>query len=209
MEKIISLFLLILLTFSVTVAQGDENALAELQKEFKNINDFRANFIQNSSFTSQTKSPTLKGKLSYKKDNKFRIELNNSLLVSDGKTLWNFNKKENKVYINNLENEYSFFSLKNIILDYPQKSFIRYLGEESLNGNTYKIIQITPKESELNFETIKIWYSKNDFIGKVEVIDSGGSKHQFELTGIKINPKIPNSLFDFVPSEGSEVIDLR
>lgn len=209
MEKIINLFLLIFLTFSVTVAQEDENVLGELQKEFKTINDFRANFTQNSSFSNQTKSSTLKGKLSYKKDNKFRIELNNSILVSDGKELWNFNKKENKVYINKLENEYSFFSLKNIILDYPQKSFVRYLGEENLNGKTFKIIQITPKEGELNFETIKLWYNKQVFIGKVEIIDSGGVKHQFELSGIKVNQKIPDSLFSFVPSEGSEVIDLR
>lgn len=201
--------LFLLFTFSLSFAQGNENALAELQKKFKSINDFKANFSQNSSFANQTKSSSLKGNFFYKKDNKFRIEFKNSVLISDGSTLWNFNKKENKVYINNLENEYSFFSLKNIILVYPEKSNVRFLGNESLNGMSYKVVQITPKDGSSNFETIKIWFNDTNFIGKVELIDSEGSKHQFELAGVKINQKIPAGMFDFTPPEGSEVIDLR
>jgi outer membrane lipoprotein carrier protein len=205
------LFLLIFsaVSFSFSFAQDKDNVLADLQKKFKNVKDFKADFSQNSAFTSQAKSSNLKGTFFYKKDNKFRIEFSNSQLISDGKTLWNYNKKENKVFINNLENEYSFFSLKDIILDYPDKSFIRDLGSETINGSQYKIIQITPKNGNSSFETIKIWFNETNFIGRVEVIDSGGSKHQFELSSVKINQKIPSNMFDFSPPKGTEVIDLR
>ena len=52
-------------------------------------------------------SPTAKinfdGKFLFKKENQLRLELKNLIIVSDGKTNWNYNKKQNKVIITNYD----------------------------------------------------------------------------------------------------------
>ncbi|MCK5456440.1 MAG: hypothetical protein KAI45_04880, partial [Melioribacteraceae bacterium] len=46
-------------------------------------------------------------------------------------------------------------------------------------------------------------------IEKVEITDFNNMKFIFELDSIKLNTKLSEQLFNFKPTEGVEVIDLR
>ncbi len=200
------MFAFVMILSANIFAQSESEVLTKLQNKFKEINNFSASFAQNSDYGN--KPSAMKGNFFYKKDNKFRIELKNSILVSDGESFWNFNKRNNQVYVNNLENEYSLFSLKNIILDMPNKSKVTSMGKEKIGETEFNVVQITPNES-VQFETMKIWFNDNDFIRKVEVIDNNGSKHNFELSNLKLNQNIAESKFKLEIPQGVEVIDLR
>ena len=100
------------------IAQDDAKALLKnIQDKFDSINDLSAEITQ-----LINGDINLKGKVYYKKENHLRFEFNNILIVSNGKTSWNYNKKQNKVIITNYDTEGDkIFSPRQMIYEYPDE----------------------------------------------------------------------------------------
>lgn len=178
---------------------SDNDLLRSIQSKYNSINTLSVNFTKSSG--SQT---DFSGKLYLKKENKLRIELKNNTIITDGETFWNYNKKENKVIINNYDaEEPSELSLNNFIQVYPARSSVSS-GEE---GN-YKTLTLQPKDAGLNFNKAKLYINKDNLVEKV-VINSNSGESTITLTGYKLNPDISDSKFTYSPAEGIKVIDLR
>ena len=81
--------IIVFLFFAVSSLAGEkENELVNrLQKKFGTINDLTVDVFQKSHGKE-----ILSGKLSYKKENQFYLDLKSNLIVSDGSTIWNYNK---------------------------------------------------------------------------------------------------------------------
>ncbi len=180
--------------------QADNNELLKsVQSKYNSINTLAVNFTKSSGSKED-----FSGKLYLKKENKLRIELKNNTIISDGETFWNYNKKENKVIINNYDSEEpTELSLNNFIQVYPSKSNVTS-GEE---GN-YKTLTLEPKTSDLNFNKAKLYINNDNLVEKVQ-IDSNSGESTITLSGYKLNQDIPDSEFTYSPAKGIKVIDLR
>jgi chaperone LolA len=173
--------------------------LKSVQSKYNSINTLAVNFAKSSGSKED-----FSGKLYLKKENKLRIELKNNTIISDGETFWNYNKKENKVIINNYDSEEpTELSLNNFIQVYPSKSNVTS-GEE---GN-YKTLTLEPKTSDLNFNKAKLYINNDNLVEKVQ-IDSNSGESTITLSGYKLNQDIPDSEFTYSPAKGIKVIDLR
>ncbi len=194
-------FLLITLFLFQTARAQDGTLLKNLQDKFNSIKDFSADFIQ-----LNNGRVNLEGKLFFKKENKLRLELKNLIIVSDGKTNWNYNKKQKKVMISNYdENNSSVLSLKRLIFDYPAKCEILKNPEDKND-----VLALKPKAgSGINADLIKIWVDKDYNVDKVSLIESSGTVLEVKFSNYKINTGISNSEFSFTPPQGIKIIDLR
>lgn len=201
------LFLTFLLLFTVTAMTQNDSEIGLLQQKFKSINDFTADFEQHRSIVSE--EVTAKGKFFYKKENKYRIEFNNLLIISDGITSWNYNKQSNQVVISTVEDEPNSFSLKKIINEYPQKCDIIKHDKETINGISTSKIELVPLTSELNFTSAMIWYDAEYMIKKLSINDNSGVQIIFSFSNYKLNNSFDNAHFTFSKPSGSKVIDLR
>ena len=196
----ITAFLIIGL-LSLNLDERGTKLLENIQEKFDKINNLSAEFKQ----TTNGKA-LLTGTLLLKKDDKLRIEFKHSILVSDGKTNWSYNKKENKVIIsNNKESNASPLSLKKIIYDYPKECSI---SSESIDGCSVLVL-IPNQSSSIGYNLIKIWPSSDNLINKVVLKDNADNLIQIEFFKYKLNQKVLDSKFIFNPPEGSKVIDLR
>jgi outer membrane lipoprotein carrier protein len=204
MKKYLIIQFLIIIS-TLNICQDVNQLLKNVQAKFNSISNFSSDFLQFTKLSGSDKPVTYKGRFYFEKENKYRIELKNSKIISDGKTIWNYNKNTKKVVINNIESDPSAFSIKNIIYDYPAQSTVRFLGKE----NSYNVIELKPKKSTDNFELIKLWIDENNLIKKVEMTDSNNLLLTFELSNIKLNQNLKVDNFTFVPPQGVEVIDLR
>ena len=199
MKRSVLIMLSMFLCVSVFGQDNTNELLNAVQSKYNSINTLTADFSKSSGSKED-----FSGKIYLKKENKLRIELKNNTIITDGETFWNYNKKENKVIINNYdESEPSELSLNNFIQVYPSKSNVSS-GEE---GN-YKILRLVPKTAELNFSSAKLYINKDDLVEKV-IIDSNSGNSTITLSGYKLNQDIPDSEFTYSPPKGIKVIDLR
>jgi len=190
-----------LFIFASAYAQNNaDNLLNKLQNKFKTIKDVSADFAQ-----STNGKVTLEGTFLYEKDNRLRIELKNILIVTDGETSWNYNKRENKVIISSYNpDDPSYFSLKQIIDVYPSKCNLSSAKE---NGND--VLILTPNKASLNFKMAKIYINSEDLLSKIILTDLNDKLVQVSFSNYKLNGKPGKSAFTFTPPKGSKVIDLR
>lgn len=203
-------FILLFLLLQTVILNAQNPIIKGIQNKFYSINNLSADFSQSSAMKNQGGALSIKGHLLYQKDDKYRIEFKNQQLISNGSTFWNYNKRSNKVVINDLKNEKSAFSFKKIIQDYPAKSKVESLGQETVNGTKCNLIRLSPlKNSYENFKSIRIWSDNDNLIRKIELIDNSGLTNVFNLSNIKLNTNIPGHMFSFEPPKGSEIVDLR
>ena len=121
-----TIILISILAFSAIAQDKGKDLLDSVQKKYKSLTDLSADFKQ-----SMNEKSSLKGKIFYSRGNKLRLELKNSTIISDGTILWNYNKGQKKVVINNASgSDPSFFTTDKFLYDYPSKSGVTMEKEE-------------------------------------------------------------------------------
>lgn len=196
---LVSIFILTFISYGI--AQGNANAVIKnIQDKFDSINDLSAQIVQ-----SVNDKVNLKGKVFYKKGNHLRFEFDSMLIVSDGETSWNYNKKQNKVIITDYENEGSkILSIRHIIYDYPKECELSTYESEGK-----KVLELVPRTDTFGFNSIKLTLDSDYLITKVLVDDPATGIIQVDLSNYQLNKNLPDSYFLFSPPEGSQVLDLR
>jgi len=196
---VICCFIIILSGNSFSQSDGKE-LLEQLRSKFDSIRDLSAEFVQ------KTNGKNIQsGMLFYKKTNKLRINLNSLIIISNGKTSWSYNKKENKVIISNYDDtDPGVFSIDEIVYKFPSHCDVTSRVE---NGE--RILTLTPNSYTYNFDSIELWLNKEDLISKVLISDPTAGKTEILFSDYELNQNLADSEFSFVPPEGSKVIDLR
>lgn len=188
-------------TISTSIAQSDaQELLKKIQDKFDSITDLSAKITQ-----SVNGKTNLKGKVFYKKENNLRFEFENMVIVSDGETSWNFNKKQNKVIITNYDTEGNkILSIRQLIYEYPEECKL-----STINSEGTKVLELIPQDDTFSFNSIKLFTNSENLITKVLIDDPATGSIQVDLSDIQLNKGLADSNFQFSPPEGSQVLDLR
>ena len=185
------------LVISFTI--NSNSTVDKLQEKFESINYLQSNFKQ-----SSNDGKSISGKFYFSKANNYRIELSNNIIISDGKSIWNEDKKRNKVIVSNIDEDPLAFSLSEYIYDYPNKCEV---SEEKLNDGYLLILD--GSDTELNFKIAKLWINKDYLIEKISVVDFGGNEFLLNFSSIITNRTLDSNLFKYQVNENNKVIDLR
>ncbi len=197
---------LVLLIIPITFfAQSADDIIDKVQKKFDQIENLKAKFSQTIYSDQSTKPIHFEGEFYYKKEDSFNISLPNRKIISDGKSVWNFDEIEKKVVISEAEFDEASFSLKEIIYSYPEKCDLSLVNR----GSGIDYIKAIPKSLDLNFKEVFLTINDKYLLSKVEIVDFNNMKFTFELFSIKLNQNISDELFIYLPSEEVEIIDLR
>jgi chaperone LolA len=193
-------FLSVLALFTAGIyAQDAGKVVKAVQDKYNTSKDISADVKQASGGKNG-----FNGKVYFKKGNKFRAELNNILLVSDGETSWNYNKKENKVIIDRFDTS-NPVSINSIVNEYPSRSDVKASSED---GKT--VLTLTPKKgSGLNFNQVKLWVNGNNLVDRIQVKQQSGNVLELQISNYKLNQGTADSQFSFNPPHGAKVVDLR
>ncbi|HVO74148.1 MAG TPA: outer membrane lipoprotein carrier protein LolA [Ignavibacteriaceae bacterium] len=196
-----------LILFAITLfaafgnAQNAGEVLKSVQQKFNGINDLSADFTRYSGGSNE-----YSGKFFYKKDNKIRLELKNSIIISDGETNWNYSKKGNKVVISKFDDSDPLaLSIQKVLYKYPSECKI---SSESA-GEKQVLVFVPEDSSDLSFNKVKITLNKENLIDEISIDDPNIGVIEIALSNYKLNRNIPDNKFTFSPPEGSKVIDLR
>jgi len=200
MKKILCSVVIFIFTVNL-FAQDADKEIAKLQKKFETINNFTADFSQKTLGENNKSGFSLKGKFTFQKENNFRIEFARQIIISDGKTIWNYNRGMKRVVISLFENEPSAFSVNAFVTEYPAKCKVETVGKYT--------IKMTPLSDDVQFNSVLIKYNKNYVIKYIEVEDFSETKYTVSLYNVHLNVQLRKEEFTFTPPEGIQIVDFR
>jgi outer membrane lipoprotein-sorting protein len=225
--KRVWLCLTILLTvISVSKAQTDPKAkaiLSTVSKKYKSFSAIQSGF----SYTMHSPQQNIKGFkqsgtiIASPKTNKFKVttydvsggkKIIAQEIISDGKTQWTYQKKENEVQVNDADNNSQSLNPAQVFTIYEKGYKYLFTGELKQQGIVYQQIELTPTDSKKPFFKIKLLVNKaKSTIYSAAVFDKNGSRYTYILNTPATDYKGTDTIFGFNKKNypGVEVVDLR
>jgi chaperone LolA len=188
-------------------AQDAQEIIKSVQSKYSSISDATASFSQNIKFSSG-KSVSTSGTIYIQKEEKYRIETKNDIIITDGVTSWAYSKKKNQVVVDNYKNDGNTFSPNKFLFSYPVNFYSDLTGSESVGGNDCYILKLTPRNKG-SIKEAKIWVDKSMNLIRKITISSSESTTTYTLKKITLDSGVSSSKFSFTAPEGTEVVDLR
>lgn len=202
MKKILTLCYFMIYLFS-TSAIAD--ARSDLQQRLNKVNNLQTNFIQVVKDAQGKLVQEGKGQLWLKQPDLFRwhmVEPDESILVSDGKTLWFYDPFVEQVTVS---------WLKDAAKDTP---LILITRNKAKDWSNYTIMQVgdkfdlSPRPSMKNLRPFSITIDKQGVINSFETKESDGQTSTYKFTN-NIESGVDNTQFSFTPPQGVTIDDQR
>ena len=222
MKKFLPVFLVALLYSVITMAQapkGMGKSDAEAKKildavsaKFKTYKTVKAAFtlkVENAQGKVQgTKTGTVQ-----MKGTKYRVSITGQEIMSDGKTVWTYDKSANEVQVSTLDNSAGNLTPQKLFTNFYDKDFLYVQNEDvKRNGKTYQVVELTPIDKTKPFFKVIIEVDKaNNNIASTKVFEKNGNRYTYAVSSLTPNQAMTDDVFVFDPKKfpGVEVIDLR
>lgn len=201
---------LLLFAACSALALAQTPVLKEVEKRYNSTNTLQANFTQTLTDRGRARTPQ-KGVLYMKKPGRTRWEYTSpagDIFVSDGKVAYDYDKQKNsadRIPIKETDDMRIPLSFLLGTLDF-QKDFERF---ESKTDGANQVITATPRNKKLLFKSITMTIAPDYSIRKVSVVGQEGSTMDYVLENEQRNPKLADSLFQFTPTAGAQVVDVK
>lgn len=211
LNKIFRIASLTIILYSNLIAGDDaEKILRNIQKKYKSWNDATISFTQQVLFAVTKSEQSFDGKLTVKKGNKYRIDLEQQLIITDGKSVWSVNKTNQQVMIDNYRDDPKSLTPEKMLTNIPKNYNATLLNREESGGVDIAVLKLLPKEGRSSFRSIKMWVDEDQFVlKKIQIIDASNNTITYAITSLLINSGVKESSFSYQPPNGFEVIDLR
>ncbi|MGB9664455.1 MAG: LolA family protein [Ignavibacteria bacterium] len=209
--EILSFIILIFqVIFSQTNPQRNfdpDKFLKEVQNNYKNFQNFVVEFTREVSSPVISDKQISNGKLFYLSQNKYRLEIDEQTIISDGETVYNYSKRAKRVVITKFEK--NFYSPQNLLTNIPENLKKEFSGEEYFENKIVYKFRFYPSSTLLDFKTLIVWISTDKIIQKIQVEDWAGNVHIITNKKFSPNQLIKEDLIKFKIPAGVKVVDLR
>lgn len=193
----------LLLTVASSAALAD--ARSDLQGRLNKLNSFQARFTQTVKDAGGASIQQGEGDLWVKRPNLFRWHMTSpdeSILVSDGKTLWFYNPFVEQVtatWLNNVTSDTPFMLItRNSKADWD-KYDVAQKGDE---------FELTPKAKKGNLKAFSINVTSDGSIKSFSAVEQDGQRSTYQLKGQQVG-SVDASKFTFTPPKGVTLDDQR
>ena len=146
---------------------------------------------------------------------KYKLELDDRAIYSDGEYVWLHIKKNNEVQINDAEmdDESAMMSPKDMLQLYESGEFFYAItAEPLLNGKKVTQIEFKPMDRDSEFSKMALYVDKkSDKMAQMKVFSKDGGRYTLKINDITPNKKYAPNIFVFDESKfpGIHVEDLR
>jgi outer membrane lipoprotein-sorting protein len=164
------------------------------------------------SFNFNLLEENFKGTLTAKKGNKYKMVVGDRIIICNGKSIWNYSPKDNKVVISNFEDSKDQVSIEELFFSFLLNFEPVKITEQVVNKNqTIFILSLKPKK---NFKTmheinsVDIWIDSGTYdILKFHITEP--QEMTWVISKLRLRKSADDSIFEFEPNNECTVIDLR
>jgi outer membrane lipoprotein-sorting protein len=136
----------------------------------------------------------------FTKGDKFRIEIPGTTIVSDGKTLWNYNKDAKEVTIKHFDPDNDEQNPSKMFTMYENGYKFKYEKEEKVGSAACHVIDLYPavKPEKKKFHTIKLYADKaKKQVVRLRMMMKDGGTQTYDVKALKPNAVIADNQFVF------------
>jgi len=202
--------MLVAVVASVRAGDTAKDILEKVSDRYDAIKDGELRFTQRTGFAVAQVEQEVTGTLVFKKTNKYRVEYDGQVIVTDGKTVWSFSPSTNQVLIDNFKLNERSITPERILGAAPDDYTATLIGREKIGSIETIVLKLTPPEGTGMLKSMKIWVQDGEWlIRKAELLDLHGKKTTYQVHSIKTNTGVPDARFTFQAPAGAETVDLR
>jgi outer membrane lipoprotein carrier protein len=147
------------------------------------------------------------------KGNKYKVSMDGMTIISDGKTVWNYDKASNEVTVNSVDASGSAMTPQKLLTNFYDKDFYyKYNGEKKESGKNLKEIELTPTDKNKPFHKVYLLVDKStNTIYSAKFLEKSGGRYNYTINTMKPKVSVTEKDFTFDKSKypGVEVVDLR
>jgi outer membrane lipoprotein carrier protein len=194
------------------MSAGDtaQEILKKVRDKYDSVTDAEIKFQQRVRMPVGRLEQTTAGTLLTKKGNKYRVELEQQTIVTDGVTVWSYSATQQQVLVDRFEQDDRSLSPDRILSGEAADLAPALIGREKLGKTETVVLKLTPRDESTLLKWLKLWISESDWlVRKAELVDLSGKETVYQVLDIKVNAGIPDTQFTFVAPAGVEVVDLR
>ena len=190
-----------------------DNLIKRSRKKLHSLESLVVQFayqVENKADTTQ-KRIAKSGTLRYRpRQNKFAVDMNDMLIVCDGKTLWQYLKKENEVTITTY-NPKEGFSLDRIFRIYDMDMKVRLDKSDTYKGQTIHKISLFPISDTTDYFRVEVWINEaTELPQRIRFAHRDGTVVEYELRNFQVMALLDTEfVFDSRKYPGISVVDLR
>ena len=193
---------MIVLPLSVQAGQG----LDGLDGFLKNMKTLQGQFVQTQFNADRRETQRASGSLELMRPGKFRwayVQPYHQELVADGESLWIYDQDLEQVTQKPL---LQATAQAPIMLLLEKKSLDKdYLLTELGNDQGLDWVGLKPRKDEADVREVKLAFDKK-MLARMQLTDAFGQITLIEFKDMKMNPKLTDSAFTFVPPAGVDVV---
>jgi outer membrane lipoprotein carrier protein len=197
-------------TFAQEDALNVKEITEKLQARSGMIDDAVATFQQHVKFGYSSIEQSFSGTLSLKKPNKYRIESDQQVVVTDGTTVWAYTPANNQVLIDRYKENENSLSPDKFLLNLPATYYVSLVGTEKMGDATVHVLKLVPKDDRSFVRSVKVWVDGNTWNARrIQLVDVNDTETTYVISDLKLNTNISPKTFTFSPPAGIEIVDLR
>jgi outer membrane lipoprotein carrier protein len=194
---------------------GAKALLDKVRKKYEGYKTIEAAFALTIELPGQPKE-VQRGTIS-QDGNKFRLDMTDQVIVSDGQSTWIYLKKNNEVQINKADpgdmSESGFMTPKDLLKRYEKGDFIYSTVDPTTeNGKSVTNIEFKPKDKKSEFSKLRLAIEEKTLtIVSIKAFAKDGSRYTFGISKLSPNKKFASGHFTFDVKKypGVKVEDLR
>lgn len=215
MNRILFLIILSFISNFHISAQEDKKAkgiLDRLSAKTRSYSSIKTEFSYSLVNKDRKINSTQNWKLTLKGD-KYRLEMGDQLVISDGVSMWKVLKTDKEVELSKPSSGEEAMNPKNIFTMYEKGFRHKYIKEEKIGSklvHTIDLFPINPKEKD--YSSIRLYIDKNNLqVMKSEIKGKNGNVYTYEIKKFTTNDPFEDAIFKYRTSEfpGFELNDIR
>lgn len=210
MKRKFFLLLTICILSNSLYAINAKQIVKKVKQKYETLKSLKAHFKQEYKWALAGETQTVEGVLLLKAGNKYRIETDTQIIVTDGNIVWTYSKHNNQVIIDYLTHSSENPLPKDLLFKYSEEFVPHFVKEEKIDGKKVYLLNLVPKDKEAFIVAMKIWVDAESWLTvKIQQTDLNDNVNTYIISKIEENIDLPDRLFTFQIPPDAEVVDMR
>lgn len=202
--KLNFILILLLTVFCFEASAAEPAIMTQIRQKYNQNTTIRAQFNLDIFWSVREKSEHKTGSLIIAPQNRFKVDLNGEVFVSNGDKFWQYTKSTNQVTIENVAK----IDLSSLPSNLLQKFLFNYTYI-MLEKNASQTVLEWKKDPADNsvYTSIKIWASSSGVVTKLQMTDRNSNVNTYTFHKTIFGGQVPSGTFDFQIPKNAQVLN--